>query len=365
MIITGYRAEHFRNLKHIELFPDSGVNVIFGENGQGKTNIIESIWMFTGCHSFRTHKAAELIEKGKREAKVSLSFTAHGMENDAVLSLQQKREFILNGAVKQSPRSFLGEFQSVVFSPTTLLIVQDAPSERRRFLDIAISMIRPAYSTHLLKYTKILANRNALLKQISIGAAQEEYLDAWDEQLARCGAHLTLYRMQYVEEAARIAVEIYREISGGKEELRLEYQQSSNSFSVDEYELTENLYIALQKNREGDIRRIQTSVGPHKDDLFIQVDGLSARSYASQGQQRSAALALKLAEAYMIKDVSGEYPVILLDDVMSELDNSRQNLLLEYLKNWQVFLTCCDTSHITRLHSFKTFHIENGTCVGD
>lgn len=365
MVITGYRAEHFRNLKLIELIPDPGVNVIFGENGQGKTNIIESIWMFTGCHSFRTHKAAELIEKGKREAKVSLSFTAHGMENDALLSVQQKREFVLNGAVKQSPRRFLGEFQSVVFSPTSLSIVQDAPAERRRFLDIAISMIRPAYSTHLLKYAKILANRNALLKQIAIGAAQEEYLDAWDEQLARCGAHLTMYRLHYVDEAARIASEIYKEISGGKEEMRLEYVQSSNSFSVDEYEMTENIFIALQKNREGDIRRLQTGVGPHKDDLLIRVDDFPARSYASQGQQRSAALALKLAEAYVIKDVCGEYPVILLDDVMSELDNGRQNLLLEYMKNWQVFLTCCDASHVSRLQNCKTFRIENGAYLGD
>ena len=365
MVITGYRAEHFRNLKWIELFPDPGVNVIFGENGQGKTNIIESIWMFTGCHSFRTHKHTELIEKGQREAIVSLSFTAHGMDNDARLSIQQKREFMLNGTVKESPRRFLGEFQSVVFSPTSLSIVQDAPAERRRFLDIAISMIRPAYSTHLLKYAKILANRNALLKHIAIGGAPEDYLDAWDEQLARCGAHLTMYRLHYVDEAARIAAEIYKEISGGKEDLRLEYQQSSRSFSVDEYEMTENLFTALQRNREGDIRRLQTSVGPHKDDLLIQVGNLSARSYASQGQQRSAALSLKLAEAYVIKDVCGEYPVILLDDVMSELDSARQNLLLEYLKNWQVFLTCCDTTHVSRLQNFKTFRIENGMFFGE
>ena len=365
MVVTGYRAEHFRNLKNIELIPDPGVNVIFGENGQGKTNIIESIWMFTGCHSFRTHKSAELIEKGKREAKVSLSFTAHGMENDAHLSVQQKREFVLNSAVKQSPRRFLGEFQSVVFSPSALSIVQDAPAERRRFLDIAISMIRPAYSAHLLKYSKILANRNALLKQIAVGAADEAYLDAWDEHLSRCGARLTMYRLHYVDDAARIAAEIYKEISGGKEEMRLEYQQSSSSFSVDEYEMTENIYMALQKTREADIRRQQTGVGPHKDDLLIQVDGLAARSYASQGQQRSAALALKLAEAYVIKNVSGEYPVILLDDVMSELDSGRQNLLLEYLKNWQVFITCCDTTHVSRLQSFKTFRIENGACMGE
>ena len=196
MVITRYRSEKFRNLKTLELLPVPGVNVIFGENGQGKTNIIESIWMFTGCHSFRTHKHTELIEKSQREAKVSLSFSAHGMDNDALLTIGQKREFMLNGAVKESPRRFLGEFQSVVFSPDSLSIVQEAPSERRRFLDIAVSMIRPAYSTQLLKYTKILTNRNALLKQIALGTAQADYLDVWDEELARCGARLTLYRLK-------------------------------------------------------------------------------------------------------------------------------------------------------------------------
>lgn len=365
MKITGYRAEHFRNLQTVEFVPDSGINVIFGENGQGKTNIIESIWMFTGCHSFRTHKCAELVEKNQREAKVSLSFVAHGMENDAQLKVHQKREFLLNGVPKESPRKFLGEFQSVVFSPSSLAIIQDAPSERRKFLDIAISMIKPAYSVHLLKYAKILANRNALLKQIGAGLAPENYLDPWDEELARTGAKLTQYRLNYVDRLAEIASEIYKEISGGKEILKVEYQQSSRSFAVDEYELTENIFIALQKNREGDIRRQQTGVGPHKDDLSVQIDDLSARFYGSQGQQRSGALALKLSEAYIIKEISGEYPVILLDDVMSELDSKRQDFLLEYLENWQVFLTCCDLSHFSKLRESKTFRIENGAWIGE
>lgn len=365
MIISGYRAEHFRNLQKTELFPDPGVNVIFGENGQGKTNILESIWMFTGCHSFRTHNHKELIEKSQREAKVSLSFSAHGMDNDAVLTINQNREFMLNGAVKGRPRRFLGEFQSVVFSPDSLSIIQDAPSERRRFLDIAVSMIRPAYSGHLLKYTKILSNRNALLKQISMGEAREEYLDTWDEELARSGAHLTVYRLHYVDNLVRIAAEIYKEISGGKELMKIEYQQSCRSFSADEYEITEKIYQGLQKNREPDIRRQLTSVGPHKDDLLLSIDDLPARQFASQGQQRSSALALKLAEGYIIKETCGEYPVVLLDDVMSELDTRRQTFLLEYLKNWQVFLTCCDPSQVSRIRGCKTFHIENGICMGE
>ena len=248
MIITEYSAENYRNLQSVLFKPDSGINVIFGENGQGKTNIIESIWMFTGCHSFRTHKYSELIEKNKREAKVSLSFLAQNTENHAQLKINQKREFVLNGVPVDSPRRFLGEFQSVVFSPSSLSIVQDAPSERRRFLDIAISMIKPAYAVHLLKYSKILMNRNALLRQIVLGTADENYLDPWDEELARLGAKLTQYRLSYTDDLSRISAEIYKEISGGKEFLSMEYQQSSKSFAINEYELTENIFIALQKN---------------------------------------------------------------------------------------------------------------------
>ncbi len=363
MVITGYKAKDFRNLQETQFVPDSGLNVIFGENGQGKTNIIESIWMFTGCHSFRTHKCNELVANGKKKAKVYLDFIASGVENEACLTIDSKREFLLNGIEKESPRRFLGEFQSVVFSPSSLSIVQDAPSERRTFIDIAISMIKPAYSAHLLKYSKILANRNALLKQISQGIMTEDMLSVWDEELARIGAKITLYRLNYLDRFSVIVSEIYKEISAGKEQLKLEYVQSSKSFAADEYEMTENIYMALQRNIGNDVRRLLTSVGPHKDDIMLKVNDLSARQYASQGQQRSCALSMKLSEAYLIKEATGEYPVILLDDVMSELDEKRQHFLLEYLKSRQVFLTCCDIYHVTRLGNCKTFRIENGKLI--
>ena len=363
MIVQQFSATHYRNLKNLSLSPVPGVNVFFGENGQGKTNIIESIWMFTGCHSFRTHKCAELVEKNNKQAKLEMRFSAHGMQNEAVIRIDQKREFTYNGVAQDSPRRFLGEFQSVVFTPSTLRIVEDAPSARRRFLDIAISMIKPAYSVHLLKYNKIMDNRNALLRQIAAGGVPDSYLDPWDEELSREAAKLTQYRLSYVDNLARIAGEIHKEISGGRETLRLEYMQSSKSVAADEYELTESIFMALQKNRETDLRRLATGVGPHKDDLSIRIGDLSARIYGSRGQQRSSALALKLAEAYIVKEIGGEYPVILLDDVMSELDSSRQTYLLEYLKNWQVFLTCCDLSHFSKIRERKVFRIENGTCL--
>ncbi len=363
MIVQQFFAANYRNLRDVSLSPSEGVNVIFGENGQGKTNLIESIWMFTGCHSFRTHRCSELVEKTQKQAKLQIDFSAHGMENKAVLRVDQKREFTYNGVTIDSPRRFLGEFQSVVFTPSTLRIVEDAPAARRRFLDIAVSMIKPAYSVHLLKYNKIMDNRNALLRQIAAGVSPESYLDPWDEELSKEAAKLTQYRLSYVDNLARIASEIHREISGGRETLRLEYIQSSKSVSSEIYALTEDIFMALQKSRETDLRRLATGVGPHKDDLSIRIDDLSARIYGSRGQQRSSALSLKLAEAYLIKEVCGEYPVILLDDVMSELDSRRQTFLLEYLKNWQVFLTCCDLSHFSKIRECKVFHMENGNCT--
>ena len=221
-------------------------------------------------------------------------------------------------------------------------------------------MIRPAYASHLIKFSKILANRNALLKQIAQGTADEDTLTAWDEELAKTGAKITLYRLSYIDNLASVAGEIYKEISGGREQMKLDYLQSSRSEAADEYEMVENIFMALQKNRSADIRRLMTSVGPHKDDLSIQLDGMSSRNYASQGQQRSCALSLKLGEAYIIKDVSGEYPIVLLDDVMSELDGLRQGYLMEYLKDWQAFITCCDAGHFLKLNGCKTFRVENG-----
>ncbi|NLO46224.1 MAG: DNA replication/repair protein RecF [Clostridiales bacterium] len=361
MIITEYRAKNFRNISEICLYPDSRTNILVGENGQGKTNIIESIWLFTGCNSFRTYKYGEMIKVGEKEAGTKLFFESQGLANDAAIRMDgTKRTYTLNGIPRENSRRFLGVFRAVVFSPHSLSVIQDAPSERRKFLDIAVSMVKPAYASHLIRYSKILANRNALLRQISQGMAGEETLTAWDEELSRAGSKVTLYRQNYIKRLAPVAKEIYGEISGGREQMAIEHMHCGKGAEADEYELVENMFMALQKNRDSDIRRLFTSVGPHKEDISIKLDGMPSRNYASQGQQRSCALSLKLAEAYLIREDSGEYPVVLLDDVMSELDSQRQEFLLDYLRDWQVFITCCDARHFSKLKSFKTFCVENG-----
>lgn len=360
MKIERHQAQNYRNLEKIEFEPAEGINVIYGENGQGKTNIIESIWLFTGCQSFRTRKCAELIKEKEQAAQLEIEFFARGREQNAQMTIDIKRQVKLNGIWQETPRNLLGEFQAVVFSPAALAIVKDGPAERRRFIDIAVSLLKPNYACVLSRYIKTMAHRNALLKQLSEKGGDSTLLAAWDEELSNLGAKIIGYRYNYIERLSGISSQIYSGISAGREKLSTAYVQSFNPEGKNEKEISEAMFASLEKNRQTDVRRQLTSAGPHKDDLSIDIDGLCARSYGSQGQQRSCALALKLGEASILKESSGEQPIALLDDVMSELDCGRQNYLIEYLNGWQVFITCCDPSVLSRLNTEKTFEVKAG-----
>ncbi|MCR4615003.1 MAG: DNA replication/repair protein RecF [Clostridiales bacterium] len=361
MTVKKFTAYNYRNLKNVCVELSDGINVFYGENGQGKTNIIEGLWLFTGCHSFRTSRCSELILDGSKQARLSLDFLSADREQTAEITINSKREVMLNEIIKPSPRYLLGVFRAVVFSPSMLAIIQDGPSERRKFLDVAISMIKPGYAKYLTKYIKAITQRNALLKQMSQGRFDEDVLIPWDDEIAKLGAKIIQYRLKYIEDIADICEDIYAGFSGGREHLKLKYVQSgTDSIFTDEYQIVETLYNSLEKNRSGDVKRMFTSVGPHKDDLVFEIDGLNAKNYGSQGQQRSCALALKISEASVIKKYTDEYPVALLDDVMSELDVSRQEFLIKYLRDWQVLITCCDPSQLSRIKDNKTFRVENG-----
>lgn len=359
MNILRYSSESYRNLKEIEIYPSEGVNVIYGENGQGKTNLIESIWLFTGCQSFRTHRLNELIKNGEDSAVVEIDFFSCEREQSANINIGEKRDVTINGVGKKTPRALLGVFDAVVFSPSTLSIIKDGPAERRKFLDIAISLTRPVYASHLSKYLRILSQRNALLKQIAIGACNAEMLIPWDEQLSVTGAKIIDYRLKYVEILSEICAGIYDGIAQGKEKISIEYLKKGWDDNSD-YSQAQIIYDSLERSRSSDIKRLSTFIGPHKDDLEIKIDGMSARNYGSQGQQRSCALSLKLSEAAVLKQVTGEQPVVLLDDVMSELDSGRQSYLFKCFNDWQVFITCCDPSHLMRLKCAKAFEVKKG-----
>jgi len=352
--IEAFTARAFRNIAHSALEPCAGVNVIFGENGQGKTSLLEGLWLFTGCRSFRCADSSELVMEGREKSRLDLRFVSNEREQSASLEIAKKRVLQLNGFPQETPRRMLGVFPAVAFTPATLSLAQGGPGERRRFLDVALSMLTPAYALRLSKYLKALAQRNALLRQISLTPDSSSLLPVWDAALAREASYITMARLRYLEQLIPGAGEFYTGISAGREALGLEFLSPEDS--------SEEGYLqAFARARQSDLRRQMTTVGPHRDDLRLTLDGRPLREFGSQGQQRSAALALKLAEAAVLRELTGERPVALLDDVMSELDAQRQADLLRYLDGWQVFLTCCEPGHALHGKAGKVFRVVNGT----
>lgn len=361
MKVLHHEIKNYRNIENVSFTPDEGVNVIYGENGHGKTNIIESIWLFTGCNSFRTRKNSELIKENQPEAELDMDFFAFEREQEVSLKIGETKEVHINGIKKNTHRQLLGEFQAVVFSPSVLSVIKEGPGEKRKFIDIAISLLKPNYAALLSKYNKAVSQRNALLKKISDGSSKADFLFAFDEEVARLGGKITEYRIDYIEKLKKHSSEIYKGISNDREKLDMIYINSVKDSGNNASDFAQAIYDKLQKNRESDIFRLLTSAGPHKDDLEITLNGKSARAFGSQGQQRSCALSMKIAEGFIITEQSKEKPVALLDDVMSELDGKRQEDLLSYLEGWQVFVTCCDKAHIEKINHAKAFYVEDGT----
>lgn len=346
--------ENFRNLASGELAAHEGINVIYGDNAQGKTNLLEAIWMFSGARSFRGAKESSLIRKGAEFSRLEMDFSADGREQNAALLIQNRRQATLNGVKLKSAGELAGQFRAVVFSPAHLSLIKDGPAERRRFLDMAICQLWPKYVPVYQEYVRSIAQRNALLKDARFHSQLYDMLDAYEAEIAQKGARLIAYRKRYVERIQGHAEKIYSGISSGREGLTVEYQ------TLDGGEDAGVFRDALKKARAEDCQSGSTSVGPHRDDLYFAVSGMAARQFASQGQQRSAVLALKLAEAAVLRDVSGEQPVALLDDVMSELDEFRQDYILNHIRDWQVFLTCCDRNSVGMMKQGVVFHMKDG-----
>ena len=361
MNVISHSADRFRNLKntHIEAHPS--MNIIFGENGQGKTNIIESIWLFTGCYSFRTHKNNELVCDTEEEARAKLRFFASEREQTAEMKIGKTKDIVLNGVSCESPRAMMGKFRAVVFSPSTLSVVKGSPGERRRLTDIALSIIKPNYAVIMSRYLRTLNQRNALIKKIYEKQYDLSILDTWDEALSSLGASIIEYRLAYIENLKEKSSAIYSGISSSKESFDIRYSFGKTTGINGDKDIKEVLLNELHSTRESDLKKLYTSAGPHSDDLSITVNGRDARLYGSQGQQRSCALALKLGEASVMGETTGEEPIVLLDDVMSELDEGRQKFILNYLDSWQVFITCCDPSTLMRSENGKVFEVIDGT----
>ena len=354
MIVKKLNLQSFRNISSLELEFDKETNVICGENAQGKTNIIEALWLFSGAKSFRNSVDSSFIKFGEKSAKISTEFEFLGVENTAEIKFSDTKNAFFNE--KKLPHTSLlaGKFNAIVFSPTDLTLVTDGPDKRRRFLDTAIGQLYPNYIEILRSYTRAVMQRNKIIKDYRYDKTLSVMLEVFEKEIVDMGNKIIKYRKKYIELLNQYVKEIYFGLSCKKEEISVEY------FSKNGEELSVN---ALENSRQNDIFTATTSIGPHRDDIIFKINGISARSFGSQGQKRSVALALKLAGAEVIKNLSGEYPICLLDDVMSELDEGRQNYILNHIKNWQSFITCCDSTNIKNLKQGKIITVKNGGIV--
>ncbi len=358
MKINKIQLENFRNFKSFSAeFED--VNIIWGDNAQGKTNLLEAIYLFTGARSFRGAKEYQLIQAEQQNARLTLEFEGSGRTQNAELVLGSQKSVTLNGVQKQS-RTVLGEeIKAIIFSPDHLSIVKEGPAERRGFIDNALCQLKANYGKLLKDYQKTMSQRNFLLKDLETHPDLEGLFSLWNRHLAHYGAKIIYQRLKYIEALTPYVNEIFEGISRQREQIEILYSPDIG-YETDVDRIEERLFQLLEETKIKDLATQSTGEGPHRDEIDILINGKNARSFGSQGQQRSCVLALKLAEAALLKQMTDIQPVALLDDVMSELDQSRQDYILNHIKDSQVFITCCDKNQVLRLKEGKTIHIENG-----
>lgn len=363
MKINSINIENFRNIENLELSFDDSINIIYGENAQGKTNLIEAVYLFTGSKSFRGVKDSELVRFENDFSRLSIEFVNKNRQQKAEILINEKKSASLNGIKKKSAAALGEELKAVIFSPVHLAMIKDGPSQRRRFIDNALCQLKSGYRNVLKEYNRCLAQRNMLLKDIAKNYSLSDMLYIWDRNLAQAGAKIAYQRQKYIQALEPYAQEVFGGLSGGKEKIDLSLKGGFDYKDLSQSEIQGGIISLLEKNRSEDILNRVTQNGPHLDDVEILINGKSARKFGSQGQQRSCVLALKLAEASLLKELTQDEPLALLDDVMSELDITRQDYILNHIKDWQVFITCCDAETVLRLKKGKTFHIQGGKVI--
>lgn len=341
MNIRSIELKNFRNYENLEISFDEGTNILFGDNAQGKTNILEAAYMSGTTKSHKGSRDKEMIRFGEEEAHLKTVVVRGGREYEIDMHLKKNRAkgiAIDKIPIKKASELF-GILNIVFFSPEDLNIIKNGPAERRRFLDSELCQLDRIYLADLTNYNKILAQRNKLLKDMIYRPSLSDTLPVWDMQLIETGKKIIRRRKQFVDELREIVSDIHYRISGGKEELFLKYEPNIDDiFFEDE----------LSRAKEKDKKLCQTSVGPHRDDLLFSIGDVDIRKYGSQGQQRTSALSLKLSEIELVRKSISDTPVLLLDDVLSELDSSRQNYLLNNISDTQTIITCTGLDEFVR-----------------
>lgn len=359
MNVERIELHNFRNFENLELSFDSSRNVLIGENAQGKTNLIEAIYICAFARSFRTQNSSDLIRIGETRASVSLDLISDDFAKNITIILDRsgKKMIKKDGKVVKRTADLLNNLVVMVFSPEDLRIIKDSPEKRRNFVNKELSQIRPRYYECIRMYRDALHQKNSMLKDAyRNNNLNEDMLDIYDLQLAKYGAEIVKYRKNFIHLLSERANEVQKSITGGKEELQIKYLCSMSE---------ENAYDELISRRDRDIYSGHSSIGPQRDDLEFYINGKNARKYGSQGQQRTVALALKLAEIGIARDVIGENPVLLLDDVLSELDEERQTYLFRQIEDVQLFITTTDSHSgvLQKMMKGNVYTIQSGTVI--
>ena len=362
MYIKEIELKDYRNYKEIRVDFSERVNIFIGNNAQGKTNLLESIYMNSMGRSFKTAKDKELIRFGEDFCRIRSKTITNDDEQDTeiIITKEGRKEIKINGIKAKKTSELLDRIYIIIFSPDDLKIVKEDPEKRRRFIDRELFQIKTGYYNDAANYKKALLQRNTLLKERNI---DEVMLDVWNQELAKYGVRLISERRRFIEKIDEISRDIHSKISGGKEHLSLKYETNIDIPEGETAEEAERIYIdILEENRENDIYNRNTGKGPHRDDIKISSDGIDLRKFGSQGQQRTAALSLKLSEIEIIEEETGEKPILLLDDVLSELDNERQTYLINSLGENQMFITTTDIlSKVAKsMPEGKIYEIKNG-----
>ncbi len=362
MKIKSFKLKNFRNYEYLHLDLDPAANIFYGDNAQGKTNILEAVYLSGTTKSHRGTKDRDMIRFGENESHIEMIVEKKGI--DYRLDMHLKKNSPKGIAINKMPIRRAGELFGIVnlvfFSPEDLNIIKNGPGERRRFIDLELSQLDKVYLSDLTNYNRIVNQRNHLLKEMSFGKS-ESYMDTleiWEMQMIQYGEKIIERRKKFVDEINKIISSIHKKLTGYKENIEVIYEPSNGNISLEE---------AVKKNREKDMRIKSTSVGPHRDDICFMNKDLDIRRFGSQGQQRTAALSLKLSEIELVKQAIHDTPVLLLDDVLSELDKHRQNYLLDSIHDVQTLITCTGVEEFVN-HRFsinKVFHVHNGQIVNE
>ena len=355
MYINSVELSKYRNYDDLNISFDSGITILYGDNAQGKTNILEALYIAGTTKSHRGSKDKDIIKFNEDESHIRLYITKNdvGHKIDVHLRKNKNKYIAIDGQSIRKSGELLGLVNMIFFSPEDLSIIKNGPSQRRRFINLELCQLSKIYLYNYVNYNKALEQRNTLLKQIASDNKLKETFDLWDAYLVQYGTEVIKERQNFIDQLNNIVKDIHDHLTGGREKIEIKYE---NNVSPDDYE------IILQKKRDIDLKYQSTQTGPHRDDMCFYINGIDVRTYGSQGQQRTAALSLKLAEIELVKSMIHDTPVLLLDDVMSELDSNRRNFLLDSIKDIQTVVTCTgyDDFIKSRLTIDKIYEVING-----